>query len=156
MFKVWFQIRFNDCETGASSLSSSGSFPVRWRIANHKKTSCKFKIINSNNNNNNDNRFVAFYPELYSGKQVYQKKHSLNHTYQGHQLFFIIFLHLLQSILAVKLIYLTVFLHNVFSGPLSSTLSSGSGTFHFILHTFLYRIIIFFHNTCPHHWPVLL
>jgi len=51
-------------------------------------------------------------------------------------------------ILPVQFTSLTVFLHNLCPSPLWST--SWSGTLHFILHTFLHPIILFFHNTCSY------
>ena len=55
----------------------------------------------------------------------------------------------IHSIIPVQFTRWTVFLHNFSSSPLWST--SWSETFHFILHTFLHPIIVFFHNIWPYH-----
>ena len=86
---------------------------------------------------------------LTSRVSQYQKKHSPTLTYPDHQPSFISFLHLFRSI-ASSLFTLCAwqFLHNFSAGPLST---SRSETLHFILHTFLHPIIVFFFcNTCPY------
>jgi len=57
---------------------------------------------------------------------------------------------MIHSILPVQFTCLTVFLP---PSPLWST--SWSGTIHFILHTFLHSIIVFFLHTCPHQRSLL-
>jgi len=86
----------------------------------------------------------------------YQKKHSPTHTYHGHQLSLsassILYNH---GILPVQFTYLIVFSHNLSPSFLWST--SWPGILHFILHTFLHPIIVFFlqHVPIPSQ-PVLL
>ena len=72
----------------------------------------------------------------------YQKKQSPTHTYPDHQPLST----MIHSILPVQLTCLTVLLHKLSQSPPWST--SWSGTFHFILHTFLH---ISSCNTCPYH-----
>jgi len=56
---------------------------------------------------------------------------------------------MIHSILPVQFTCLTVFFHNRSPSFLWST--SGHGTLHFILHTFLHQSLSSFHSTCPHH-----
>jgi len=49
----------------------------------------------------------------------------------------------------VQFMWLTVFLYNLSPSPIQST--SWSGTVHFVLHTFLHSIIVFFFQ---HIWPI--
>jgi len=84
----------------------------------------------------------------------YQKKHSPIHTYPYHQPLSSCPSTMIHSILRFKfmgLTLLTVFLHHLSPGPPWSTSWSGTPSPHFILHTFLHPIIVFFHNTCPYH-----
>jgi len=76
----------------------------------------------------------------------YQKKHSPTHAYHGHQssLIFSIYIH---GILSVQFTCLTVFFHNLSPSILWST--SWPGTLHFILHTFLHPIVVFFSQHIP-------
>jgi len=78
----------------------------------------------------------------------YQKKHSPTHNYLDHQPSFVSFLHLLWST-ASPLFTLRAwqFLHNLSPSPLWST--SWSGTLHFILHSFLHQVIVFFSPHMP-------
>ena len=83
----------------------------------------------------------------------YQKKHSPTHTYRGRQSSLISFLHLLWSTACS--------LFNLHAWQSLSTISfqvffwstSWPGTLHFILHTFLHPIIVFFsqHMPIPYH-----
>ena len=54
---------------------------------------------------------------------------------------------MIHGILSVQFMYLTVFFHNLSPSLLWST--SWPGTFHFILHTFLHQIIVFFSQQMP-------
>jgi len=86
----------------------------------------------------------------------YQKKHSPTHTYCNHQSSLICFLHLLRSVASS--------LFNLRAWQSFSTISlsflwftSWPGTLHFILHTFLDPIIVFFSQHMPiPSQPVLL
>ena len=71
---------------------------------------------------------------------VPQKKHSPTHTYRGHNLSLICFVHLLQSMASCS-IYVPDTYHNI-SKFLWST--SWPGTLHFILHTFHHPITLLF------------
>jgi len=55
----------------------------------------------------------------------------------------------IHGILPVQFMCLTVFFHNLSQSFFWPT--SWPGTLHFILHTFLHLIIVFFHSTCPCH-----
>jgi len=55
----------------------------------------------------------------------------------------------IHGILPVQFKYLTDFFQNLSPSFLWST--SWPGTLHFILHTFLHPIIVFFRSTCPYH-----
>jgi len=83
----------------------------------------------------------------------YQKKHSPTHTYSGHQSFLICFLHLLRvaitihGIFPVQFICLLVFFHYLSPSFLWST--SWPDILHFILHTFLHPITVFFSQHMP-------
>jgi len=83
-----------------------------------------------------------------SATNRYQKKHSPTHTYRGHQSSLISFLHLLRS-KASSLLNLRAC--QSFSTISLSFLWSTSwpGTLHFILHTFLHPIIVFFSQHMP-------
>ena len=86
----------------------------------------------------------------------YQKKLSPTHTYRDHQPSFICFLHLIQSI--VSSLFNSV-LDSIFVEPPSKTslVYLLVSAIHFILHTFLLPIIVFFsqHTPIPMQ-PVLL
>jgi len=103
------------------------------------------------------NRFTALW--IFSGTtrvSRYQKKHLPTDTYRGHQSSLICFLHLLRP-MAFSLfnLCLTVFLHNLCASFLLST--SWPGTLHFILHTFLHPVTVFFSQHMPiPSQPVLL
>jgi len=56
---------------------------------------------------------------------------------------------MIHVILLVQFTCLTAFFHNFCPSFLWST--SWSGTLHFILHTFLHPVIVFFCSTCPYH-----
>jgi len=73
------------------------------------------------------------------------ENHSTTHIHHGHQSSLICFLYMLRS--SVQFTCLTVFFHNLSPGPLWST--SWPGTLHFILHTFLHPIIVFFSQHTP-------
>jgi len=76
----------------------------------------------------------------------YQMKHSPTHTYHGHQSFLICFLHLLWSMISSMFNFMcqTVFFHNLSLSPSFLWSTSWPSTLHFILHTFLHPIIVFF------------
>jgi len=78
-----------------------------------------------------------------------QKKHSSTHTCCAHQLSLNCFLHVLQS-MASSLFNLRAWqsFSTIFPSFLWST--SWSGTLHFILHTFLHPIIVFFFAAHAH------
>jgi len=84
-----------------------------------------------------------FYGTLSGTSQVsqYQKKHSPTLTYHDHQQSFISLIAIIHSIIPVQSACSTIFLHNFTSSFLWPI--SGSGTLHFILHTFLHPVIIF-------------
>ena len=81
----------------------------------------------------------------------YQKKYSPTHTHRGHQ-YFVSTIH---GILPIQSTCFTVFFHNLSPSFLWST--SWPGTLHFILHTFLHPVIVFFSQDMPiPSQPVLL
>jgi len=92
-----------------------------------------------------------FYGPLYRKFQVswYQKNHSPTKTYLDHQLSFyqLTSSTMIHSILPVQFTCLTVFLHNIC--PISVWSPSWSGTLHFIHHTFLHPITVFFSQHMP-------
>jgi len=79
----------------------------------------------------------------------YQKKHSLTHTYHGHQslLYLLPPSVTIHGIFCVQFTCLTVFFHNFAPSFLWST--SWPGTLHFMLHTFLHPISVFFSQHIP-------
>ena len=90
------------------------------------------------------------------GWAVARKKHSLTHTHHGHQYPYLLPpSSTIHDILSVKSTCFTDFFHNLSPSFLCST--SWPGTLHFIVHTFLHPIIIFFlqHMPIPSQ-PVLL
>jgi len=107
------------------------------------------------------NRFMALW--ILSGTtrvSQHQKKHSPTHTYSGHQSSLICFFHLLRS-KASSLFNLLP--DSLFPQSLSFLwFISWPGTLNFILHTFLYPIIVFFlqhmpiPSVCPIGWPYLV
>jgi len=85
----------------------------------------------------------------YPGEPVPEETFTPSHLFWSS----IIFYHLppsttIYSILPAQIKWLTVFLHNFSPSPLWFT--SWSGTLHFILHTFLHPIAVFFCSTCPY------
>jgi len=77
----------------------------------------------------------------------YQKKHSPTHTYPGHKSSLNSFLHLLRSMASYLFdLCVTLFFHKLSPCFLWS---NSSGTLNFILHTFLYPIIVFFSQHMP-------
>jgi len=91
------------------------------------------------------NRFMALW--TLSGTthlSRYQKKHSPTHTCRSHQSSLICFLHLLLSVFNLRALES---LSTISSSFLWST--SWPGNLHFILHTFLHPIIIFFLQHMP-------
>jgi len=77
-------------------------------------------------------------------KSRYRKKHSPTHTYRPYLLSPSFTIH---GNLPVQFTCLTVFFHNLSPSFLWST--SWPGTLHFILHTFLHPIIVFFSQHMP-------
>jgi len=91
------------------------------------------------------NGFTAFW--ILSGTTWvcwYHNRHSPTRTYRGHHSSLICFIH---HILHVQFMCLTDFFQNLSPSFLWST--SWPGTLHFILHTFLYSIILFFSQHMP-------
>ena len=78
----------------------------------------------------------------------YQKEHSLTHTYHGHQSSFICFLHLLQSMASPLLNLHAWQSFCTISDQVFNGLPPGMAH-HFILHTFLHPIIVFFLQHMP-------
>jgi len=103
---------------------------------------------NNDDNTHTRNHFTALW-NLSGTTRVswYQKKHSPTHTHRGHQSS--------QSAFSIYYdpwhppysIHVLVFLHNLSPSPLGST--SWSQTLHFILHTFLHPIIVFYSQHMP-------
>ena len=82
----------------------------------------------------------------------YQKKHSPTHTYRGHQLSFICFIHLLRS-MASSLFnprtcqcFSTISLQVFFGLPLVGLAPSTLYSIHFFT-----QLLSYFRNTCPYH-----
>jgi len=81
----------------------------------------------------------------------YQKNHSPSHTYRGYQSFLICFLHLLRS-MASSMLNIHACQSFCTISPTFLWSTSWPGTLHFILHTFLHRVVVFFFcRTGPYH-----
>ena len=95
------------------------------------------------------NRFTALLSLSWATRvSWYQKTHSPTHTRCGHQSSLICFLHLLWSMASFLFnLPARVFFHNLSPSFLWST--SWLSKFHFMLHTFLYAIIVFFSQHMP-------
>jgi len=105
--------------------------------------------ISARSRHTQHNHFMALW--ILSGTtrvSRYQKKHSPTHTHRGHQSSYLLSPSTtIPVILPIQSTCFTVFFHNLCPSFLWST--SWPGTLHFILHTFLHPIIIFFSQHMP-------
>jgi len=111
-------------------------FHSQWMLPAHQTTTLLLQLFYS--------PFVRDYPDEPVREETFNHSHLSWSSIILHQLTPSTTIH---SILPVQFMCLTVFLHNLSPCPLWST--SWSGTLHFIRHTFLHPIIVFFSQHMP-------